>query len=174
MIRKARKEDLPGMLAIYNDAILHTTAVYSYRPETIAEREKWYNLKLESGYPVFVCERDGEIAGFATFGAFRDWPAYQYTIEHSIYTDVNHRQKGVATNLLQAIIDRATNDNYKTMIAGIDATNKGSILLHQKFNFERTGTMINVGYKFGRWLDLTFYQLMLDQQLSVKVQEEFE
>ncbi|MBM7633156.1 GNAT family N-acetyltransferase [Geomicrobium sediminis] len=171
MIRKARKDDLQKILAIYNDAILQTTAVYNYQPETILEREKWYNQKLESGYPIFVCERSGEIAGFATYGAFRDWPAYQYTIEHSIYTDVNHRQKGVATNLLQAIIEYATNENYKTIIAGIDATNKGSIRLHQKFNFTHTGTMKNVGYKFERWLDLAFYQYMIDQSQVGKVQE---
>ncbi|GAK09431.1 GNAT family N-acetyltransferase [Geomicrobium sp. JCM 19038] len=163
MIRKACKDDLQKILAIYNDAILHTTAVYSYQPETIIEREQWYNQKLESGYPVFVCERGGEIAGFATYGAFRDWPAYQYTIEHSIYTDINHRQKGVATDLLQAIIKDATSENYKTIIAGIDATNEGSIRLHQKFNFTHTGTMKNVGYKFERWLDLAFYQFMIDQ-----------
>ncbi|MEH7399337.1 N-acetyltransferase family protein, partial [Priestia megaterium] len=84
MIREATKEDLMDILDIYNDAILNTTVVYTYKPETLEDRAVWYNQKLDQGYPILVCEQDNRVVGFASFGPFRAWPAYKYSIEHSI------------------------------------------------------------------------------------------
>ncbi|MFS0786558.1 N-acetyltransferase family protein [Shouchella sp. 1P09AA] len=162
MIRKATKEDLQEILTIYNHAILHTTSVYSYEPHTLEMRETWYNQKIEDKFPILVFEEDNHVIGFATYGSFRAWPAYQYSIEHSIYVDPNQRKKGIATQLLTEMIALAKQDGYKTMIAGIDATNEQSIGLHKKFGFTHNGTIEKVGYKFDRWLDLAFYQLIFE------------
>ncbi|HDH6268227.1 TPA: N-acetyltransferase [Staphylococcus aureus LTCF-7-29] len=157
MIRCAKKEDLNAILAIYNDAIINTTAVYTYKPQTIDERIAWFETKQRNHEPIFVFEENGSVLGFATFGSFRPWPAYQYTIEHSIYVDASARGKGIASQLLQRLIV----EGYRTLVAGIDASNEASIKLHQKFNFKHAGTLTNVGYKFDYWLDLAFYELDL-------------
>ncbi|MGO3048745.1 N-acetyltransferase [Staphylococcus casei] len=161
MIRHATKTDLPNILDIYNDAILNTTAVYTYNPQTIEAREEWFEKKANNHEPVLVYEEQGEAIAFATYGSFRDWPAYQYSIEHSIYVNKHHRGKGIASLLLAEIIQTARDNGYKTLVAGIDATNDYSIYLHKKFKFTHSGTIHNVGYKFDKWLDLAFYQLDL-------------
>lgn len=161
MIRCAKKEDLNAILAIYNDAIINTTAVYTYEQQTIDERIAWFETKQRNHEPIFVFEENGSVLGFATFGSFRPWPAYQYTIEHSIYVDASARGKGIASQLLQHLIVEAKAKGYRTLVAGIDASNEASIKLHQKFNFKHAGTLTNVGYKFDYWLDLAFYELDL-------------
>lgn len=161
MIRCAKKEDLNAILAIYNDAIINTTAVYTYEPQTIDERIAWFETKQRNHEPIFVFEENGSVLGFATFGSFRPWPAYQYTIEYSIYVDASARGKGIASQLLQHLIVEAKAKGYRTLVAGIDASNEASIKLHQKFNFKHAGTLTNVGYKFDYWLDLAFYELDL-------------
>ncbi|HHR7575350.1 TPA: N-acetyltransferase family protein [Staphylococcus aureus] len=161
MIRCAKKEDLNAILAIYNDAIINTTAVYTYEPQTIDERIAWFETKQRNHEPIFVFEENGSVLGFATFGSFRPWPAYQYTIEHSIYVDASARGKGIASQLLQHLIVEAKAKGYRTLVAGIDASNEASIKLHQKFNFKHAGTLTNMGYKFDYWLDLAFYELDL-------------
>ncbi len=154
MIRCAKKEDLNAILAIYNDAIINTTAVYTYKPQTIDERIAWFETKQRNHKPIVIIEENGSVLGFATFGSFRPWPAYQYTIEHSIYVDASARGKGIASQLLQRLIVEAKAKGYRTLVAGIDASNEASIKLHQKFNFKHAGTLTNVGYKFDYWLDL--------------------
>ncbi|UTR08200.1 GNAT family N-acetyltransferase [Alkalihalobacillus sp. LMS6] len=166
MIRPAEKTDLQEILTIYNHAILHTTSVYSYEPHTLDMRETWYTQKLEANHPILVFEEDNHVIGFATYGSFRAWPAYQYSIEHSIYVDPNQRKKGIASQLLTEIIALAKQNGYKTMIAGIDASNEQSIGLHKKFGFTYSGTIEKAGYKFDRWLDLAFYQLIFDSKKS--------
>ena len=101
------KEDLNAILAIYNDAIINTTAVYTYEPQTIDERIAWFETKQRNHEPIFVFEENGSVLGFATFGSFRPWPAYLYTIEHSIYVDASARGKGIASQLLQRLIAEA-------------------------------------------------------------------
>lgn len=162
MIREATTNDLSAILEIYNDAIVHTAAVYSYKPQTLENREVWYKQKKDAGYPILVCELDGKVAGFATFGPFRDWPAYKYSVEHSVYVDKSYRKKGIASLLMQEIIAVAREREYMTMIAGIDAANEKSIALHEKFGFEHAGTIKKAGFKFKQWRDLAFYQLELN------------
>lgn len=162
MIRTAKKEDIAQILAMYNDAILHTTAVYSYEPHTLEARQQWFEQKQVDGYPVIVFEKDGKAVGFATYGPFRPWPAYKYTVEHSIYVDSAYHRQGIAGTLLEGLMTLAKEQHYKTIVAGIDASNVGSIVLHEKHGFVYTGTLEKVGYKFGKWLDLAFYQLMLE------------
>ena len=159
--REAEHRDLPQLLSIYNDIILTTTAVYDYRPHTLEMRQQWFALKREQGFPVFVAEEDGEIAGFSSIGPFRNWAAYKYSVENSVYVAKEKRGRGVGKHLLPPLIDAATQLNMHTIIAGIDATNESSLRLHKNFGFEEVAHFKEVGYKFGKWLDLKFLQLML-------------
>ena len=153
----------PEILAILNEAIEHSTALYDYRPRTPAMMDAWFDGKETNKSPVIgaVDEQD-RLRGFASYGPFRAWPAYKYTVEHSVYVDKDCRGRGVGTLLLAAIIDRARQQDYHTVIGGIDADNAVSIALHTRFGFEFCGRVRHAGFKFGRWLDLDFYQLILE------------
>ncbi len=161
-IRDAREADLPHLLAIYNHVILHTTAVYTYEAQTMEARKTWYADKLAAGYPVFVAEEAGKVIGFSSYGPFRAWPAYKYTIENSVYVTEEQRGKGIGKLLIQPVIDSAKTRGYHAIIAGIDSLNESSIRLHASFGFVEVAHFKQVGYKFGRWLDLTFMELLLD------------
>ena len=118
--------------------------------------------KKQEGYPILVYEKNDKVVGFATFGAFREWPAYKYSVEHSIYVNESFRNKGIGTLLTKEII-RITNEReFATLVAGIDESNENSIKMHEKLGFKHSGTINKAGYKFGRWLNLTFYQLDLE------------
>ena len=161
-IRKAEESDLPAILEIYNEIILNTTAVYDYLPHTLEMRQAWFNAKDKEGYPVFVATGDEVVLGFSTLGVFRQWAAYKYSVEHSLYVAHNSRGKGIGKLLMQPLITSAKEMGKHTMIAGIDSLNAASIKLHENFGFEKVAHFKEVGYKFTHWLDLVFYQLMLE------------
>lgn len=161
MIREATKKDLKYILDIYNDAILNTTAIYDYNPHTLDDRKLWYQDKKNTGYPLLVFEADNKAVAFATFGPFRAWPAYKYSIEHSVYVNKDYRQSGIGEKLINELIRIANEMGYAIIVAGIDADNNKSIKLHEKLGFKSCGTITKAGYKFGKWLDLTFYELEL-------------
>jgi len=161
MIREANEKDLTDILEIYNEAILNTTSVYDYKVHTLKDREQWYEKKKQDGYPLLVFEENGRVVAFATFGPFREWPAYKYTIEHSLYVHKDYRNKGIGTKLMEEIIKIANEREYATLVAGIDAANENSIKMHEKIGFVFSGVIKKAGFKFGKWLDLAFYQLDL-------------
>src|SRR5476651_2630171 len=134
-IRLANAADLPAILSIYNHAIIHTTAVYQYDIHTLAMREAWYADKLKLGHPVFVADADGMVIGFSTYGPFRNWPGYRFTVEHSVYVQINHRGGGIGRLLVQAIIEHARKKGMHALIAGVDTSAEGSIKLHQSLGF---------------------------------------
>lgn len=158
MIRLARRGDLPAVLDIYNEAIVNTTAIYDYRPHTLADREAWYDQKLAAGLPLYVFEENGVVIGYATYGPFRTFPAYKYTVEHSVYVHKDHRGRKIGARLLQTLIETLNEKGYATLIGGIDADNAGSCRMHEKMGFRQVGEITRAGYKFGRWLTLRFYQ----------------
>jgi phosphinothricin acetyltransferase len=161
-VRPAREGDLPDILEIYNHVILNTTAVYSYEPHTLEMRRAWYDDKIKSGYPCFVAEDFGRVVGLSTYGPFRAWPAYKYTVEDSVYVAADQRGKGIAGLLMQPLIDAARRQQYHAIIASIDATNEASLCLHRAFGFVEVAHFREVGYKFGRWLDLKFLELLME------------
>ena len=160
-IREATIEDLPAILDIYNDAILHTTAVYDYEPHTLEMRYEWFTMKQQQGMPVFVATDDTIIVGFSSIGPFRPWAGYKYSVENSIYVKDGQRGKGIGKLLMQPLIDAARAKQLHTLVAGIDAENKLSIDFHKQFGFEEVGYLKQIGWKFDRWLDLVFMQLIL-------------
>jgi phosphinothricin acetyltransferase len=151
------------ILAIFNDAILNSTALYDYKPRTIESMVLWFENKRKGDFPVIgAVSESGELLGFGSYGTFRAWPAYKYSVEHSIYVATQHRGKGLGKLLLQQVINSAHEQDYHVLIGGIDSQNNVSIGLHKRFGFQHAGTLKQVGFKFGRWLDLDFYQLVLD------------
>jgi len=160
-VREATQNDLPEILAIYNDVIVHTTAVYEYEPHTLEMRMAWFNAKKEQGFPVFVAEEDGKILGLSSIGPFRAWAAYKYSVENSVYVATEARGKGIAKLLMHPLIDAAREMGMHTIIAGIDASNEASLRLHRHFGFEEVAHFKQVGWKFNRWLDLKFLQLIV-------------
>ena len=160
-VRAATYDDLPAILDIYNEVIQNTTAVYSYQPHTLEMRQQWFNERIEKAFPVFVFDVDGTVAGFGSYGPFRIWPAYKYTVENSVYVHPDFRGKGIAKQILHVLIDEAVRKEYHAMIAGIDSTNAISIRLHEQLGFTEVAHFKQVGYKFGRWLDLKFFERLL-------------
>jgi L-amino acid N-acyltransferase YncA len=160
-IRNATEADLSQILEIYNDVIINTTASYDYEPHTLAMRSQWFETKKQQGFPIFVAVEKNAVVGFSTFGPFRAWTGYRFSVENSIYVSKNHRGKGIAKMLMPPLIEAAKTLGLHTIIAGIDATNEASIKLHEQFGFVETAHMKAVGFKFGRWLDLKFLQLIL-------------
>lgn len=161
IIGRAAKENIPQILEIYNHSIIHTTSVYRDTPHELAWMEEWFQLKRENDFPVLVAKEDSEIAGFASYGQFRSWPGYVHTVEHSIHVHPNHRRKGIASKLLENLLEEARKQNLHAMIGGIDAANAASIELHEKLGFKTVGILPEVGRKFDRWLDLQFMQILL-------------
>ena len=161
-IRIAEETDLPEILTIYNDIIVNTTAVYDYNAHTPAMRKQWWDTKVQQGFPVFVAVEDGKVIGFSSIGPFRAWAAYKYSVENSIYVAADQRGKGIGKLLMPPLIEAARRLNMHTILAGIDASNDASVKLHESFGFKEVALFREVGYKFGKWLDLKFLQLVLD------------
>jgi L-amino acid N-acyltransferase YncA len=161
LIRAARTNDLPAILAIMNEAILYTTAIYEYEVRTVEFIEDWFIKKQINKEPVIVCDLENSVIGFGTYGQFRPRAAYQFSIEHSVYVKTGFQRQGIGSSLLTTLIDLAQKQGYHTIIAGIDASNQSSYEFHHRFGFIEVARFKEVGYKFDRWLDLIFMQRML-------------
>jgi L-amino acid N-acyltransferase YncA len=157
-VAAATRAQLPDILAIYNEVIRNTTAVYSDVEGTLEDREKWFDAKRAQGFPVLIAAGSDGVLGFGTFGEFRAWPCYRHSVEHSVHVRTGCRGRGVGRAIVTALIDAAAAMQKHVMIAGIDAENVISISLHESLGFEIVGRFHQVGHKFGRWLDLKFMQ----------------
>lgn len=161
IVRDARLEDAEAIRAIYNDAVLNTTAVFDYTAREPQVQRDWLQMKAEQNLPVLVAEETGSVLGYCSYGPFRPWPAYLYTVENAIYVAPQSRGKGIGTLLLQPLLQIAKERGLRTMIAGITADNAASLRLHEKLGYSRAGVIREAGWKFERWLDLVFLQRML-------------
>jgi len=163
-ISSAARAQLPQILAIYNEVIRNSTAVYSDAEVTLANREAWFDAKAAQGFPVLVacdaCDAS-DVLGFGTFGEFRAWPCYRYSVEHSVHVRADSRGRGIGRALVLALLEAAAGQRMHCMIAGIDAENAVSIGLHESLGFTVVGHFREVGFKFGRWLDLKFLQRLI-------------
>ncbi len=156
-----------AILCILNDAIENSTAIYDYKPRPLASMEPWFKTKQAGRFPVIGCEsEDGQLVGFATYGTFRGWPAYKYTVEHSVYVHCDFRGQGLGSRLMRELIACAREQGLHVLVGGVDAANEASIAMHRKLGFVHAGTINQAGFKFGRWLDLAFYQLTLETPLA--------
>ncbi len=168
-IRPATHDDLPALLAIYNDVVATSTAVFSLEPTTLEERRRWYDARVNAGFPVLVADVDGTVAGFASFAEFRGaWHGYRFSVEHSVHVAAAHRGRGLGPQLVEALFEPARAMGKHVMIGGIEASNAGSLRMHERLGFERVAHFREVGHKFGRWLDLVFVQRFLDAPGAVR------
>jgi len=152
-----------AILEIFNDAIVNSTALYDYKPREPESMVGWFKAKEAGRFPVIgAVAPDGKLLGVASYGTFRAWPAYKYSVEHSVYVHKDHRGKGIGLALMRQLIAKAKEQQYHVLVGGIDVTNTGSIALHEKLGFVHAGTIKHAAFKFGKWLDLGFYQLMLE------------
>ncbi len=163
LVQCSHERHAEAILAIFNEAIVTSTALYDYQPRPAQSMTTWFEAKRAGRFPVIGLEdATGTLLAFGSYGTFRAWPAYKYTVEHSVYVHKDHRGRGLGRHVMQALIAAARDNNVHAMMGGIDATNAGSIALHERLGFRHVGTLPEVGFKFGRWLDLAFYQLLLD------------
>ena len=160
-MRDATEADLEGLVAIYNDVIANSTAVFSNHPVTVAEHRTWWQARTAQGHPVVVTHDEQGVAGFGTFADFRAWPGYRFTVEHTLHVRADARGRGIGTQLLRELIRRAGALGKHVMIAAVDADNAASLHLHERLGFTAAGRLRQVGYKFDRWLDLVFLQRTL-------------
>ena len=161
-VRDADQHDVPGILAIYNDVIATSTAVYREEPATLDDRMQWLTSRRAAAYPVLVAADDSGIVGFASYGDFRTWPGYRFSVEHTVHIRAEQRGRGVGTTLMRALIERARQQGKHVMIGGVDADNGASLRFHERLGFTRAAHLHQVGFKFGRWLDLVFVERMLE------------
>jgi L-amino acid N-acyltransferase YncA len=151
-----------AMLAIFNHEIAHSTSLYEYEPRTLESMRTWFDSKAVGAWPVIgAVDEQGELLGFASYGPFRSYPAFKYTVEHSVYVHPHHHRQGIGHQLMLRLIDTAQRDQVHVMVGAIDSGNQASLALHQRLGFEPAGQLREAGYKFGRWLDLVFYQRIL-------------
>jgi len=160
-VRPALEVDIPAILDITNHEILHSNVLYEYEPRSLDTQLQWFHDKQKQGWPVLVAELDGAVVGFGTYGKFRERVAYRFSVEHSVYVHKDHRGRAIGNALMVELIDRAKAGGFHTMIGVVDSSNKGSVEFHRKFGFEAVGTFKEVGFKFDRWLDAVFMQLIL-------------
>jgi phosphinothricin acetyltransferase len=157
-IRDAVQADFEEITAIYNDILTHSTAIYNDRPAAVADRIAWWRTRLEEHYPVLVATDGERICGFGSYGDFRSWPGYRYTVEGTVHVASGLRGQGVGSLLLKALIVQARQAGKHSMIAGVDSENTASLRFLERFGFERAGHLREIGYKFDRFLDLVFLQ----------------
>ncbi|MCC8957977.1 N-acetyltransferase [Bradyrhizobium sp. Pear77] len=161
IIRPATEQDIPAITAIFNEAVANSNAIWTEKQDSEAERLAWMKARLALGYPVLVAEGP-VVLGYGTFGDFRAFPGYRYSVEHSVYIHADHRGRGLGRVIVDALVAAATALGKHVMIAGIDGGNPASLRLHARAGFVEVARMPEVGRKFGRWLDLVFMQRVLD------------
>jgi phosphinothricin acetyltransferase len=161
IVRPATDDDLAAIMAIYNDAVVNTTAIWNDAIVDLDNRRVWFEARQKQRYPVLVAEADGAVVGYGSFGDFRAFDGYRFSVEHSVYVAETMRRRGVASALIEALTTKARELGKHVMIGGIASDNAASLAMHARLGFTETGRMTEVGFKFGRWLDLVFMQKKL-------------
>lgn len=160
LIRTAHPNDLPALVAIYNEQVLNGTATFDTVPVTIEERRAWLLDHNIDNHPLWVAEVDAKAVGYASLSTFNPKQAYASTVELSVYVDVSHRGQGIGRALAQAMIDWARDDARTHRIVSLVTTeNTASMHLHERLGFRHVGTLDEAGTKFNRWLSVAFWEL---------------
>jgi L-amino acid N-acyltransferase YncA len=161
LINLTLEEHGQQIMEIFNEVIKTSTALYEYQPRSMDTMKSWFETKAAGNFPVIGLVAQETLLGFASYGAFRPQPAYQYTVEHSVYVHPDHRGHGYGKLLLEELIQSARAEQMRSTIGVIDAQNLVSIRLHEQLGFKQVGMISEAGFKFDRWLDAAIYQLML-------------
>jgi len=160
-IRPYKESDSIAILEVINFNILNSTALYDYNIRTLEQQTEILKEKIDKNFPVIVAILDEKVVGFGYYGDFRFREAYKYTVEHSVYVDKDFQGMKIGHLLMEELIKLAKKQKLHTMIGVIDAENQGSVQFHEKYGFKTVGIIKESGYKFDRWLDSVFMQLIL-------------
>ena len=160
LIRPAVTTDLKAINEIYNYYVLHSTCTYQEEPETLAGRRAWF-AHHGPKHPVVVAEVTRKIVGWGSLSPYHQRSAYRRTVENSVYVHQNHHRKGIGSLILKELVARARKVGHHVIVAGIDADQIASVALHKRFGFRKVGQLEQVGFKFRRWLDVLYLQLVL-------------
>jgi len=164
IVRAATDGDIIALTALYNDLGVATTACYDLRPATLGERRAWLDDHQTNGWPVLVADDNGQVIGYAAYGAFRAKPGYRYTVEHTVYVAQDCQGCGVGRALMSYLIEHARAAGLHAMIGVVDAENTASVAFHESLGFQTVGTLPQVGRKFGLWLDSVYQVLILSKE----------
>ena len=159
-IRPAGQDDLPRILSIYNHEVLHSTATYDTQPRTEEEHAQWF-AHHDAAHPVLVAAARSTVYGWASLSRWSDRPAYDSSVEVSVYVAKEHRGKGIGRKLLAALVEEGRAHGHHALLGRISADNTVSIRLHEALGFSVVGLLKEVGFKFGRWLDVSIMELLL-------------
>jgi L-amino acid N-acyltransferase len=165
-IRDAVQSDFEEITAIYDDVLTHSTAIYNDRPARVDDRIAWWRTRVDQHYAVLVATDGEHVCGFGSYGDFRSWPGYRYTVEGTVHVASGLRGQGVGSLLLKALIIPAHQARKHSMIAGVDSENAASLQFLARFGFERVGHLREVGYKFDRFLDLVLLQYWITPRVG--------
>ena len=161
VVRDAEESDLGEIVSIYNQVLATTSAMWREEPTSTTERRAWLAETRARGHPALVATDASGVLGFASCGPFRDWPGYARTVEHSIHVRTDARGRGIGARLLSSLEGQARGLQVHVMVAGIDATNEGSMRFHQRAGFVEVARMPEVGRLRGEWRDLALLQKIL-------------
>lgn len=164
-IRAATEADLPAILDLYNARIAHDTGLWTETLQTLEERTTWFEARRAEGDGVYVAELDGDVVGFAAYGDFRNtaqWPGYRFTCENTVHVAEAVHGHGIGRALMERLIEHARAEGKHSMVAAVDGENEGSVTFHERLGFDVIGRLPELGWKFGRWLDLILLHRRLD------------
>jgi len=159
-IREATAEDLGAIEGIYNHYVIHSACTYQETPGSLEERRTWFDAH-GPGYPIIVAEIDGKIVGYGSLSPFHSRSGYRFTVENAVYVRDEFRGRGIGGLLLGELIRRAHLLGFRAIIACVDAEQTASLRLHERHGFVRCGLFRQIGFKFGRWLDVVYLELVL-------------
>jgi L-amino acid N-acyltransferase YncA len=159
-IRPASRNDLEAINEIYNHYVLHSTCTYVIEPDSMSDRVAWFDSHGPQ-HPVIVAESAGQVVAWGSLSRFHPRPAYGHTVENSVYVRHDLQHRGLGRALLAELIARAGKLGHHSIIALISADQTPSVKLHESMGFVQVAHLKEVGFKFGRWLDVVYLQLML-------------
>ncbi|KAF7722252.1 hypothetical protein EC973_003502 [Apophysomyces ossiformis] len=170
-IRGATENDLPTIAEIYNERVRNSSSLFVYETVSLENRKAWYQDMKAKGYPIVVVVETatGRVAAYGCLGAFRPHPAYVLTTEISLYVHLDFHRRGLGRVMLKELIQIGRDMGLRSIIACITSENEPSIRLFSTSNFKFAGTFHDVGYKFGRYLSVSFYELILETVLDESV-----
>lgn len=160
ILRPATLDDLAAVSAIYNHYVQRSTCTYQTEPESLADRRAWFDAH-DAEHPVIVAERAGIVVGWASLSRYNPREGYRRTVDNSVYVHHDAHGQGIGLALLTDLIERAKALGHHAIIAMISADQAPSVALHERLGFKKVAHLLEVGFKFGRWLDVVFMQRLL-------------
>jgi len=159
-VRAATVDDLPAIVAIYNQAVMNTTATADVEPQTLEARRAWFDERTAQGMPILVAVFRGEVVGWGALGRYHARFGYRFTVENSVYVADDHQGHGVGGKLLAALVAAAKRGGNHSIVAVLAGGNQASERLHARCGFVEMGRLRELVHKFDQWIDVVYMQLL--------------